>query len=111
MRVLAPILLVTIVGCGPDLLLPYFKCCEDDEPRLLRPAEMEDAQLLAVLAKPDRIDLSACWREAERRHLIRLVPPRDGRHARLIHDEDVSQDVIDRYLTYKRSEAGQDASP
>jgi hypothetical protein len=64
-----------------------------------------------VLAKPDRVDLSACWREAERRRLIRLIPPRDGKHARLIHDEDVSQSTIERYLTFKRSEAQLNVSP
>jgi hypothetical protein len=111
MRVVAPILLVAIAGCGPDLLIPFPACCEDNEPRPVHPRDMEDGQLLAVLAKPDRTDLSACWREAERRRLIRLMPPRDGKHARLIHDEDVSQEVIERYLTFKRSETRQDVSP
>ena len=111
MRAFVPILIVAMAGCGPDLLIPFLSCCEDDEPRLAHPRDMEDAQLLAVLAKPDRTSLSACWHEAERRALIRLIPSGNGKHARLVHDGDVSEAVIQRYLTFKRSESQQNVSP
>jgi len=101
-----------LAGCGPDLLLPHFPCCGDDKPRrLLRAPEMSDPQLLHVLTKPDRIDLSECWSEAERRGIVRLDPPRDGKHARLVHHRDVTQAVIDRYLAYKRTESEQNDIP
>jgi len=112
MRLLAPVFsLLLLAGCGPDLLLPHIECCDDDAVRLVRARDMEDGQLLRVLEKPDRIDLSACWREAERRDFVRLIPPRNGKHARLVHDKDVSDKVLERYLAFKRMESGQDDTP
>ncbi len=103
-RVLLLLLLLLIpVACGPDLLLPHLRCCEDDEPHLLPARKMSDEQLLRVLEKPDRVDLSTCWREAEKRNLIRLIPTANADHPRLVHDEAVSEKVIARYREFKRT--------
>ncbi len=111
MRLLAPSLLLCLTGCGPDLLLPHFKCCEANDAHRVHAHDMDDTHLLRILEKPDRLDLSACWREAERRGLIRLFPPRNGKHARLVHDEDVSQKTIESYLAFKRTESERNDAP